>query len=554
MKAKIWLLLLTLAMAAAVGFAAEGLPWWSYPWTESFRSASTASLLDDDLDIMLDPARMTSIEGYRLYTQLSNIFDKNEEVFGEHMNNNYYMIGGCGPIKDFGKLGLIYDYNFNRSNDTTRTNATSIDYSGSIPISREVDDQTGYSGVQTQDTHWWLGFGKEMGFGKAGVLFYHLGRYNKTQPADERNMKEEIQLTDLVTNQLESMSTLENSYTEDYIQNVWGGALSFWRPMTDKLDLGLALGLNAYMANEYDTLLHHYEYTNPAAGGNSIVANRKEYWDIIPHDHVGSEINVRLAGVWKWSDNVTTRTDVAFTTLSGSRDDGKMSNVYDSSAVFVLPTGTRSYVINSTEEAPAVHQEDSYSALEFFSKTTAHLGEKVVLGMGLGFGSYKRDYLTSYAGTYNQSQIYNDGEPMVWGDYILYVNANADYKENYTEAMKILVAPVGLEFKLTDNFVIRLGARHNFIFRDTTDNVSQIYTNPVVTQINPNTNDTIQGVTFDPYDNENAVYQSGKRSWNETYYTYGAGWTISEHLQLDFMGYAALTDLHHWKLSAVIKF
>jgi len=102
--------------------------------------------------------------------------------------------------------------------------------------------------------------------------------------------------------------------------------------------------------------------------------------------------------------------------------------------------------------------------------------------------------------------------------------------------------------------VIRLGARHNFIFRDTTDNVSQIYTNPVVTQINPNTNDTIQGVMLDPYDNENAVYQSGKRSWNKTYYTYGAGWTISEHLQLDFMGYAALTDLHHWKLSAVIKF
>lgn len=554
MKAKFWFLLLALVMTAAVGFAAEGLPWWAYPWTESFRSASTASLLDDDLDIMLDPARMTSIEGYRLYTQLSNIFDKNEEVFGDNMNNNYYLIGGCGPVKEFGKLGLLYDRNFYRSNDTSRTNATTISYSGFIPSHRSVTDNTYYYGEQRQDTHWWLGFGKELAFGKAGILFYHLGSYDKYQPATESNMKVETQTTDLVTGQLESMSVLENSATEDYVRNVWGGALSFWRPMTDKLDLGLALGLNAYTANEYDTTLHHYEYSNPAAGGNSIVADGKEYWDIIPHDHVGAEINARLAGVWKWSDNVTTRADIAFTTLSGSRDDGKMSHVYDSSAVFTLPTGTRSDVYNLTEEAPAVHQEDSYGAVEFFTKTTAQLGEKVVLGMGLGFGSYKRDYLTSYAGTYSQSRVYNDGEPAVWNDVIVYINANVDYKETYTEAMKALVAPVGLEFKLTDNFVIRLGARHNFIYRDTTENTSQIYTNPVVTQINPNTNDTIQTVVYNPYTNTNQVYSSGKRSWNETFYTYGAGWTISEHLQLDFMGYANLTDMHHWKLSAVIKF
>jgi len=41
---------------------------------------------------------------------------------------------------------------------------------------------------------------------------------------------------------------------------------------------------------------------------------------------------------------------------------------------------------------------------------------------------------------------------------------------------------------------------------------------------------------------------------SQTIYTYGAGWNYSDRLQLDFMGFAELTDLSHWRLSATFKF
>ena len=555
MKARIGFLLVTLVFAAAVGFAAEGLPWWSSPWTESFRSASTASLLEDDLDIMLDPARMPSLEGYRLYTQLSNIFDKNEEVFNHNLGNkNYYMLGGCGNLMGYGKLGLIYDRNMYRTNDTSRTNTSTITYSAAqIPVSRSVTDYTDYGGEQRQDTHWWFGFGREFGFGKLGAVIYHQNSYEKVQPFSTENQKVETQVNDLINGRMESMSTTENTRTNNIHDNTWGGALSFWRGLMDKLDVGLAVGLNAHTANEYDTIIHTYDYSNPAATFGHVTAQRNETRDLIPHDHVGAEIDARVAAVWKWSENVNTRTDLTFSTLSGSRDDGAVAITYDSTESYTIPTGTWSYVRTEATNAP-VHQEDSYTSVGLFSKTTAKFGEKVELAMGLGLSSHKRDYLTSYTGPFNRRNAFNDGDPALWTDYYEYYDATEDYSLTYTESQTNVYAPVGLQFKITDNFVFRLGAYHTFSYRDTTWNETDLQSNVRVMIVNPNTNDTTQGVAYNPFTNTNAELEQGRHAWNETYYTYGAGWTISENLQLDFMGFAALDDMHNWKLSAVIKF
>ncbi len=552
MKARIGFLLVTLMLAATVSFAAEGLPWWSNPWAESFRSASTASLLEDDLDLMLDPAMMPTIEGYRLYTNLANIVDKDEEFFAPDANN-YYLIGGCGPLMGYGKLGLLYDRNFSHSEDTTKSNQSATFYNNNIPIYKMVGDYTYYESIKFQDSHWWLGFGRELGSGKIGVLFYHQGYQEKDQPYGSENYISQVQYLDLITGRTEATSALENVRINYLDESVWGGALSYWRPLTDKLDVGLAAGLNAYQAYEYDTLTHHYEYSNPAAGGNSVVADRSEYWDIIPHDHVGAEINVRAAGIYKWSDEVRTRTDLAFSTLSGSREDGYITVNYDTSEVYVLPTGNRTFTANMALNAP-VAQENSFTAFSLFSKTTAKLGEKVELSLGLGAYSSKRDYDTKWSGTYHGVAQYNDGEPAVWNDYIQFTDSTGDYDEMYTESRFHLNMPVGLEFHITDNFVFRLGARHSWSYFDYSE-VLTLTTGPVrYTQINPNTNDTTQWVAPNPFLMVNAQSEGGKESFSQTAYTYGAGWKISDHLQLDFMGFAHLDDMTGWKASAVIKF
>lgn len=552
MKARIGFLLVTLVLAAAVLHAAEGLPWWSDPWTESFRSASTASLLEDDLDIMLDPAMMPTIEGYRLYTNLANIIDKNEEFFNPYAND-YYLIGGKAPFMGYGHVGLLYDYNIDRGQDTTMENYSSTDYTNFIPTSRSVTNYTYYSFYNEMETHWWLGFGREMGSGKIGALIYHQKGEFEIQPYGPGNMKVENTVTDLINGRIESSWMMENVNDSTVNESVWGGALSYWRPLTDKLDFGLAAGLNAYQACLYDTMTHHFEYSNPAAGGNLISANLSDYRDIIPRDHVGAEINVRAAGIYKWSDNVRTRTDLAFSTLSGSRDDGYIDVAYDSSSVYTIPTGTVSYSRALSMNAP-VAQEDHYSAFSLFSKTTAKLGEKVELAMGLGAFSSKRDYDTKYTGTYHITDVFNDGQPAVWNDYIVYIDSTGDYEEMYTESQFHIYAPVGLEFHITDDFVFRLGARHDFGYYDH----SLVETNTTgpahYTLINPNNNDTTQWVAPDPFDMLNAEGEQWKEHYNRTGYTYGAGWKISDHLQLDFMGFAHLDDMTGWKASAIIKF
>ncbi|MCK4584415.1 hypothetical protein KAU13_03275, partial [candidate division WOR-3 bacterium] len=43
-------------------------------------------------------------------------------------------------------------------------------------------------------------------------------------------------------------------------------------------------------------------------------------------------------------------------------------------------------------------------------------------------------------------------------------------------------------------------------------------------------------------------------SSSNTTYTYGLGYTVSENLQIDLMGFSDLTDLSNWRVSATLKF
>ncbi|MDO9067369.1 MAG: hypothetical protein Q7W05_02800, partial [Deltaproteobacteria bacterium] len=56
------------------------------------------------------------------------------------------------------------------------------------------------------------------------------------------------------------------------------------------------------------------------------------------------------------------------------------------------------------------------------------------------------------------------------------------------------------------------------------------------------------------YTNYNGVSYSSNYSEAYVNYSYGAGWKISDNLQIDLMGFSQLTDMTDWKLSAVFKF
>lgn len=553
MRAKIGLLALIVIMVASHGYAAEGLQWWANPWSESFRSASTANLLEDDLDLMLDPARLSSIEGYRLYTNLSNQVYKNDEVFDDN-SDGYYLLGGSGKLLELGHAGLLYDryhYNYIDSQKVNQTTFTDVDANGTYDR-RTVTDVSYSDQGRYSESHWWLGFGKDLGAGKIGILFYHNGQNDTYRPWGN-NFEQEQSVYDMVTNHVTSQATASSGYLTKVDRSVNGGALSYWMPMGEKMDLGLAGGINIYLANRYDTLTYNSRSYDPSvATTNGTTIDSTALWDIIPNDHVGLEIDVRGSVVYKWNENVKTRTDLMFTTLSGEREDGVMTSEYNRLDAFVIPTGTNRTSINRTNGSDAVFQDNHNMGIMLGSKTTAKLNEKVEMAVGLGLAAGTRDYSMEYTSDYNERIVYDDGNPILFNDYTQITSGSMTYNHMYTEATKMIIAPVGVEFHITDPFVFRLGAFPSFSFYDESEVYNLEYKPNKVTYIDA-VNDTTETIPT-PYTSTNAVSYSYKYAESYVNYTYGAGWKISDNLQIDLMGFAVLNDMRNWKLSAVFKF
>ncbi|MBU4134524.1 hypothetical protein KKH42_04275, partial [bacterium] len=65
---------------------------------------------DEYTDMMYMPYNILEIDGYRLYTNLSNLSTGNEETLNETVTTSAdeYLIGGIAPFGGSGKLGLIY--------------------------------------------------------------------------------------------------------------------------------------------------------------------------------------------------------------------------------------------------------------------------------------------------------------------------------------------------------------------------------------------------------------------------------------------------------------
>jgi hypothetical protein len=553
MRAKAIVLILMLAVLTGNVFAAEGLAWWSNPWSESFRSASTANLLEDDLDLMLDPARLSSIEGYRLYTNLSNQVYKQDEIFNNN-SDGYYLLGGSGKVMDFGHAGLLYDkyhYNYIDTQMVSSSNYVDVDANGTYD-QRTVTERTDSDQDRFSETHFWLGFGRDMGPGKLGVLLYHQGENDMSRPWGN-NFEQHQAVTDLVLNRVTSDITISSAYLQQVDRSVNGGALSYWMPMGDQIDLGLAGGINVYLANRYDTLTYTSATYNPSvatANGSSI--DSTALMDIIPNDHVGLEINLRGSMVYKWNDRIKTRTDLMFSTLSGERADGFITSEYLRNDAFMLPTGLNSTVTTRTRASDPVFQDNHNMELMLGSKTTAKLGDKVELALGLGLGTGTRDYSMEYTSQYSEVIVYNDGNPMLFNDYTTITTGSYKYLHVYTQSAKVIHAPVGVEFHITKPFVFRLGASPSFNFYDGAETYHYEFVPNKVTNIN-GVGDTTETIPAN-YNSYNGVSYSGNYSEAYVNYSYGAGWKISENLQIDLMGFSQLTDMTDWKLSAVFKF
>jgi hypothetical protein len=521
----------------------------TYPWYNSFRNQSTAGLLEDNLDLMLgrwgflDPARIDLIDGKYLYTNLANIYNKNEEQFNPS-DAGTYVVGGTSDIFGYGKLGLLYSRNYEMLADSQvveNVTLTDIDpgVNPGFDFRETTKDEYQWQG-QEGKTDYFLGWAKQVNDMRLGLAFKRTGYSEKFDEFSTWNLIEQ----NIITGQTIYTETGNDtgSYAMNQTEN-WIGT-SVWKPMNDKMDLSLrlAIGMGGIgFINEYD-----YTFASAYPGGDSYGETETDNRDI---EYSGTAFSGGGAYVYKWTDDVNTRFDLQFTHIGYTAEDATFEGTYHEQSVSL---SSDYYTASYTD---AVTGEYTHNQIDFRMVNTAKL-ERAVFAIGLGFSTSGMEMTQTSdraeREVYDYRFMNNTALP---ASYVSTTTRGETWEYKTTEGGYLLSLPVGVEFNLTDNIVFRLGADHHISNFDFTDNETLTGGSEMETTVTRmGDGSTTTTYTPNPLDDVTGESSTFKESYSYTNYTYGAGWKVTPNLQLDFMGFAQLNDLTNWKLSAVFKF
>ncbi|MDO9391807.1 MAG: hypothetical protein Q7U71_08550 [bacterium] len=544
MRARVLTLIVLLAMSAAAVAQVQ-----TYPWYNSFRNQSTSGLLEDDLDLMLgsygylDPARMTLIDGGRLYTNLSNIYSQYEEVF-DNNGDDTYVIGGTSDIFGYGKLGLVYSQNTDKYRDSTAYEYIYLEETnGANPgYDFKAVDKYQYQYQDTQDEKdYFLGWAKQVNDMKLGVAFKR-EQYSYMQ--DEFN-KYDYTEQNLVTGQTIYTQAEQDTSSNGYNESTNYVGASVWKPLNDKMDVSLRLAVGfggGKNIDEYD-----YSWDENYPGGDS-------YNETEDHNYTTEYTGFAFSGggayVYKWSDKVDTRLDLQYSHMSNKPKAGTTweENYHEQTLSLTSEYYDEGYT-------GTLEGENADNNIDFRMVSKARLNKAVfAIGFGLSTGNYDQTSTIDEANTsvYRYSDQNIDTLPT---SYVETSTWNEQWEYMNTGSYLTWSFPVCVEFDLTKSIVFRLGARHEINNGSYTNNNTLTGGSDMTTVVTRYGNGyTTTDFYPDPLDEQTGYTNTYNYRNSYTDYTYGAGWKVTENLQLDFMGFAQLNDLTNWKLSAVFKF
>jgi len=544
----------------------------------SFRNASTATLFEDDYDMWLgpyplpDPARLSLIDGARLYTNLSNLVDKSEEPFS-NFTNNYFLFGGSTrPIRDIANLGVIIDrYNNKEAWDTGLldrlgnpifgygdvVNATLVDEDNNGTYDRRTTvEETRETWSDNGVKDFVLGFGKDMD-GKSFGIFYRLSQTNSEIYGLNGGVPVNYTFDSTDVNLISGDRTfIDNKVGTGSTNDGLTGQLfgfSYWKNLSEQKTFGL-----------------HFGYTM-FAGATDDVWDRSDNWNGSPDDPnitdtysmtETSDENIPYAGntITGWFSFINNLNAIMHL---------RFDTYYIRSSFDISSDATRTHTFTDNRIAADNHTESnnnsetgnisgngSSQTVAVKGKIIYDLSKKLRFGIGLGFDAITKDTTRVESTDGTDVYTFNDGdnEPNDPDDYTQTTTYSQSIQTKTTEAIKTITIPVGLEFNITNPLVFRLGAIHSISLNEATTNEDLLSYSAELThtvygdgtesyQINPNPNIENIGSSED-----NTI------SFSNTTYTYGFGYTVGQNLQIDLMGFSDLTNLSNWKVSATLKF
>ncbi len=540
----------------------------SFTWN-SFRNQSTAGLLDDDYDLLLDPARLPLIEGSRLYTSLANLVDKDEEVFDD-TGNGYWLIGGSAKLGEKIYPGLVHDrfslktpqdfylrtidnvsVPFRGEGELVDSRLVDVDGDGTYDR-EEIQQQTAEGLAEDNSSDYYVGVGSYLGTARVG-LFYHFADQSYTSKDAGNNYTLAYTQTDLIGNALlyDSSASGTGDYVDELSAHTFG--LAAWMPAGEQLTVGARFSYSKLSMEETDGWRRiDAADRSPGDPQDDIFTGDENSTETVPR--AGSSLWGSLRCIYDWTEDVETWVDLNFGQLSGDieADAGRDYHLTDEWRTTVGPADSVLSITNGT--TADISGDFSEKSVGLFTRTIANLAENVIFAFGLGLGTGNYESTTRYDEDRVDRMAVDDGDG---------VPERADFTQTVTESQVVdttvtgsgivLSFPVGVEFKLKNPLSLRLGARHDIDFTDETINHELVnysaphtridYGDGTYTESIPDTTEPINGTS-----------ETVKRTESETHYYYGLGYRVSDNLQIDLMGFSDLTDLSDWKLSAVFSF
>ncbi len=543
---KLWIALLAVSFAVS-GFAQVGV--WM---PQSFRLQGT-SIIEDDFDNAIDPIDIGLVEGSRLYTNLSNLLNYNEQMLA-NVSQDQYLLGYSGsllPMMPALKTTILIE-----SKKDGIANFVSITNPPMSGLGFVSGDYTEW-GANHKDYEYW-----------------------SQSKKDETTMSDNVflfnNLYDLETMKLGARISYlsgKNTWTTDF----FGGAPTFekyYKEYTDDVgkttdttaekgeystkknysDLGLLFSgamdmagmelrgnLNFTMHSENTKPDDHYSWYDDDSPNTDTVINIGDKTETVTGNRKESDMGIGLSGrARKYIEGGYLEAGAGFGMTFSGKIDANIRDKWDKYYAFKPAGGWK--MERTYDEYYDYISSGDYSDLGFGmgAKGILPLGEELLLGIGMNFGysSYKETVEGAPVDYYKY--VVDNGDTIAGNEDSLYTKTVTSKEEIET---KITATswnfPVGFEYKFgkKKDFRFRLGALATFT--DITEKVTSTNTKPEETVVHAE----YEGdkTDLDTTYTEDAYYGT-KVEETSTYdqittYTYGLGWYPTENLQIDLLGF-----------------
>lgn len=570
----------------------------------SFRSQALGGVVFDNLDLIYDPIELRFVNGIRLYTNLSNLTSSDEEIFNDISDNEYlFGISGKNALVDrmWHSFLIRYEdsntpssYSFDSNLDgladffpegffhNLYTEFTDTDGDGLYDLRREIDqEKDGFNRRKLQNVlfnnsyvtaNWTLGL--RLGYQKttnerntsSGFYGTHFGPLIGIASGDP-----------MTTLNFDLFSVQENF--RSFNQHETGDFL--YRSSGDQLLIHLAaMGLYnvatltkvelrtdfAYIKDKQKTRVDD-QYTGRVENFSQDIAVFSDFYEendgrVSNQSTKGDGFLLAFSakrifqkglerkddGFWKFQAGILRRN--FDTNRQQSMDFASNQNFFDGTDTLNTDFTTSVNRQIKFEDVGNGHSTSYFgSGLVNFP-----LGERVHVGLGAFFSyqtsSTTTDFVTStFAETDVQildSDLSNDSVKTI------VASLTSDRKEE--NSLYQVVLPVGIEYKFTKNLKWSLRFGSIFTYSRMITNFSED-----ITDSQPTRTTTVYGdgtsylrLSDNVYESTSLQRKSGESFTN---FVYGLGFTPTEHLQIDLLGFlGTASGLQLWDVEFIRSF